>query len=283
MAHHLVTNSGVNMPKFIYGTAWKKDKTTELVIQAVRSGFRGIDTANQKRHYYEEDVGKALVCIYSDSKLSTKRENLFLQTKFTSESGQDISSIPYDINASLSEQVIQSLEGSLKHLKTDYIDSLVLHSPMSTHEKTMIVWRTLETFADKKVIRQIGISNIYDLNNLKQLWNDARIKPSVVQNHFASDTHYDKTIRNFCKENNIIYQSFWSLTANPHILKHKRVTDIAAKYQKTVEQIFFCFLMHIGIAPLTGTTNVEHMRTDLEALDMELTSEEISAIDSLLC
>ena len=281
--HQLVqTNAGINMPRFIYGTAWKKDRTQDLVIQAVRAGFRAIDTANQRRHYYEEDVGKALEELYADSNISIRREDLFLQTKFTSPSGQDPATIPYDKNSLLSLQVTQSFEGSLKHLKTQYIDSLVLHSPMSNHKDTMTVWRTLETLCDKKAIRQIGISNIYDVSSLRLIWNDARIKPSVVQNHFASDTQHDKTIRQFCNENNVIYQSFWSLTANPHVLKHAFVKEIASKYGKTVEQIFFCFLIKIGIAPLTGTSSIDHMKKDLEALNMELTSDEISTINSLL-
>jgi len=281
--HHLVkTNAKINMPRFIYGTAWKKDRTTSLVVQAVNAGFRAIDTANQRRHYYEEDVGKALEQLYADSNLSIKREDIFLQTKFTSPSGQDIATIPYDKSAPLSVQVTQSLEGSLKNLKTKYIDSLVLHSPMKNHKDTMIVWETLETFYDKKVIRQIGISNIYDVSSLRLIWNDSRVKPSVVQNHFASDTNHDKIIRQFCNENNIVYQSFWSLTANPHILKHATVKEIASKYGKTTEQVFFCFLIKIGIAPLTGTTSVDHMQKDLEALNMELTSNEISLLNSLL-
>ena len=284
-SHHLVqTNAGINMPRFIYGTAWKKERTQDLVEKAVRSGFRAIDTANQRRHYYEEDVGKALANIYLDSSLNIKREDIFLQTKFTSPSGQDPATIgmAYDKNASLNVKVAQSVESSLKHLNTNYIDSLVLHSPMSNHRDTMIVWRTLEEFVDKKVIKQIGISNIYDFSSLKLIWNEARVKPSVVQNHFANDTGYDKSIRQFCREKNIVYQSFWSLTANPLILNHPLVRNAASKYGKTVEQVFFCFLIKIGVAPLTGTSNVEHMKLDLQALEMELTSEEISNINSLL-
>ena len=282
LRHLVKTNGGIYMPRFIYGTAWKKDKTKELVVQAVSAGFRAIDTANQRRHYYEEDVGKALEHLYSDPNLKIRREDLFLQTKFTSPNGQDPATIPYDKNAPLSAKVAQSLEGSLKHLNTSYVDSLVLHSPMSTHGDTMTVWKTLEDFVDKQVIRQIGISNIYDVSSLKLIWSEARVKPSVVQNHFASDTDYDKEIRQFCKQNNIVYQSFWSLTANPHILKHTSLKEMAIKYGKTVEQVFFCFLISMGIAPLTGTSSLDHMRKDLEALNMDLTNDEISAIDSLL-
>ena len=181
-----------------------------------------------------------------------------------------------------SAQVTQSLEGSLKNLKTQYIDSLVLHSPMSNHKDTMTVWQTLETFYDKKILRQLRISNIYDVSTLKLIWNDARVKPAVVQNHFASDTNHDKKIRQFCSENNIVYQSFWSLTANPHILKHVSMREISSKYGKTVEQVFFCFLIKIGIVPLTGTCSIDHMEKDLESLNMELTSDEISTINLLL-
>ena len=77
-----------NLPKFLYGTAWKEDRTKDLVIKAIKSGFRGIDTANQRVHYYEEAVGNAVKLAIESG---IKREDLFLQTKFTYPSGQDSS------------------------------------------------------------------------------------------------------------------------------------------------------------------------------------------------
>ena len=126
--------------------------------------------------------------------------------------------MPYDRFSSLSDQVITSFHSSLKNLKTDYLDSYILHSPMKNFEDTMIVWRIFEDFVDQGKIRSIGISNTYNIEILKQLYDESRIKPSYLQNRFYKRSHYDIKIRQFCQEKIIKYQSFWTLTANPHIL-----------------------------------------------------------------
>src|SRR5258706_12715695 len=111
---------------FLYGTAWKEERTAALVELALRMGFRGIDTANQRRHYFETGVGEGLAAAYKTGVVT--REDLFLQTKFTYRQGQD-HRLPYDPAASLSDQVAQSMASSLEHLGTEYIDSFVLHGP----------------------------------------------------------------------------------------------------------------------------------------------------------
>src|SRR5919106_6290194 len=110
------TYNGVSVPAFVYGTAWKKEQTTRLVVMAVEAGFRGIDTANQLVHYDEAGVGEALLEL---AKKGIGREKLFLQTKFTSVNGQD-HRLPYDPKASLTAQVNQSFDSSLQHLHTDH-------------------------------------------------------------------------------------------------------------------------------------------------------------------
>jgi diketogulonate reductase-like aldo/keto reductase len=87
---------GVRVPRFLYGTAWKEDETQRLTELALRQGFRGIDTANQRRHYHEAAVGQA-VAVAVASGLAA-RDDLFLQTKFTFRSGQD-DRLPYDAKA----------------------------------------------------------------------------------------------------------------------------------------------------------------------------------------
>ena len=130
------------IPRLLYGTAWKKERTQELVELAVRTGFRGIDTACQPKHYFERGVGAALERLIADGVV--KREDIFLQTKYTPIGGQDPNDVPYDRTAPLPDQVAQSVAKSLDNLKTTYLDSLVLHSPLSSAEKTMEVWRAME-------------------------------------------------------------------------------------------------------------------------------------------
>src|SRR5580704_293527 len=103
------------IPDFVYGTAWKENRTAALSELALRVGFRGIDTANQRRHYVEAGVGEALAAAYRAGAVT--RADVFLQTKFTYRPGQD-HRLPYDPAARLAVQVAQSMASSLEHLGT---------------------------------------------------------------------------------------------------------------------------------------------------------------------
>ena len=269
----------MNIPKLIYGTAWKKDETARLVELAVKSGFRAIDTACQPRHYHEKGVGDALQSLY---KQGFKREEIFLETKFTPKDGQDINNIPYNPDDVLEKQVSDSFEVSLKNLQTSYLDSFVLHSPIFPFNHMMKVWKVMESFYEKEKTKNIGISNCYDIRVLKALYKEATVKPTILQNRFYKDSDYDKEIREFCKENSITYLGFWTLTANPHVLGSKEVINLARKYKKTQAQIFYRFLTQIGITPLNGTTSKEHMIEDLDIFSFELENDEIESIKILL-
>jgi len=262
------------MPPLLYGTAWKKEKTEALVRQALQAGFRGIDTACQPKHYHEPGVGAAIA--------GWRRADLFLQTKFTPVSGQDPKRIPYDPEAAPAEQVAQSFETSLRNLQTDYVDSLVLHSPCSRDEQTLEVWGAMERLVDRGQVRQLGISNCYRLETLRSLHRATRIKPTVVQNRFYAETDYDWQIRAFCREQKIAYQSFWTLTANPNLLADETVRLLSLKYQRSPAQILFRYLTQVDVVPLTGTTSEAHMREDLAIFEFVLTATEIGAINLLL-
>ena len=134
--------NNVTIPSFMYGTAWKKQATSQLVQLAVSSGFTAIDTANQIIHYDEARVGEALLAL---DKKGIKREKLFLQTKFTPAEGQDHRT-PYDASADITTQVGQSLENSLHHLRTDYLDSYLLHGPYSRGELGEEDWELLRYY-----------------------------------------------------------------------------------------------------------------------------------------
>lgn len=275
----VITTAGVKMPKLIYGTAWKKEQTTDLVVKAVEAGFKGIDTACQPKHYAEERVGEALH-ILKDKGI--KRETLYLQSKFTPLSGQDPDNIPYDKAASFSVQVEQSFAASQKNLQTDYLDALILHTPLFPFSHLLSVWRAMEGIQKRGGTRQLGISNCYDLSVLKKLYEQAEVKPAIVQNRFYSETDYDTELRQWSSEQGIIYQSFWSLTANPHLLGSDTIMALAIKHRKSEAQIFFAFLMAIGIVPLTGTTSQEHMREDITVFSLSLSSNDIDSIHKLL-
>lgn len=268
-------------PRIIYGTAWKKERTKELVELAVKTGFRAIDVACQPKHYNEPGVGHALLSLYEQGVVT--REDLFLQTKFTAVGGQDPDNIPYDKDSPLVEQVKESFRVSLSNLHTDYLDSLVLHSPMRALSDTLAVWKTFEEIYGKGGVRALGLSNTYDLHTLKAVYDAAEIKPTVLQNRFYAKSGHDVGIRKFCIDNNIHYESFWTLTGNREFLKTGVIPQLAAKYSKTNEQIFFAFVQSLSITPLSGTKSVEHMKQDLEvATAIHLTPEEVESINESL-
>lgn len=270
----------VPVPALIYGTAWKKEATAKWVQLAIESGFRGIDTACQPKHYHEAGVGVGIAnCIAK----GIGRAELYLQTKYTPINGHDPLRVPYDSTASLSEQVIQSFQVSLANLQTPYLDCLLLHSPLTDQEQMLEVWRAMESLYYRGKVKQLGLCNCYDAQQFEWLYQAVDIKPAVIQNRFYADTHYDQTIREFCQQQNVIYQSFWTLTANPGILADALIQGLAEKYQCSAAQLFFRYLTQIGIVPLTGTSSVTHMLEDLAIFNFYLTESECKTIERLLC
>jgi len=265
--------------QFIYGTAWKKEATTELVKLAVSAGFKAIDTANQLKHYSESLVGDALLQLYQEG---VQREQLFLQTKFTPVNSQG-DNIPYDPTADFATQVRTSFQSSLTHLHTDYIDSYLLHGPYLARglgSADLAVWKAIEDLYDTGKVKSIGVSN-FNIEQMILLTHEARIKPMTVQNRCYARYGWDKEVRIFCKDNDIIYQGFSLLTANLEVLQHHRLHEIAARVGKTPAQVIFRFCLHIGIVPLTGTNDEIHMQQDLEVYHFELTADEVLEIERL--
>jgi diketogulonate reductase-like aldo/keto reductase len=275
----LTAYNQVAIPPFIYGTAWKKDTTKQLVELAVASGFKGIDTANQLIHYQEALVGEALASL---EQKGIRRETLFVQTKFTPLGGQGGLS-PYDPGADLTTQVRQSFESSLIHLGTEYVDSYVLHAPLSRRrlgEADREVWSALESLYQSGKTRMIGVSNIM-AGQLAELCERAHIKPMVVQNRCFAALAWDQEVREICREHGILYQGFSLLTANREVLVDPEVRSIAERLRASPAQIVFAFATHIGMLPLTGTTSARHMKEDLEAQQLSLSAEEVRRIETI--
>ena len=267
-------------PGFLYGTAWKEDRTAALVEAALRAGFRGIDTANQRRHYFEAGVGEALKVVYRDGIVT--RADLFLQTKFTYRQGQD-HRLPYDPAASISLQVAQSMASSLEHLGTDYVDSYVLHGPSSNHEWTgqdSEAWQAMRKERDAGRTRWLGVSNV-SLHHLEHLRHSEPQLPAFVQNRCYARLGWDRDVRLFCREHKIIYQGFSLLTANMDAIHHPLLASIAERANAGLAQVVFAFARSIGILPLTGTSDIEHMKQDLASLQLLLPGDAVDAIESI--
>ena len=204
-----LTIQGVRVPSLMYGTAWKEEHTEALVGLALAAGFRAIDTANQRKHYFEAGVGAALRAS------GVARADLFLQTKFTSRSGQD-HRLPYDAAAEVATQVRQSFTSSLEHLGVDVIDSYVLHGPSAGqgwHHEDRATWRAMEELHGEGRARLLGVSNV-SLAQLSTLCQEASVAPAFVQNRCYARTGWDRDVRALCRDRGIVYQGFSLLTAN---------------------------------------------------------------------
>lgn len=275
----LTAYNNVPIPSFMYGTAWKKEATTQLVQLAVAAGFTAIDTANQLIHYQEALVGEALQAL---AKQGVTRDRLFLQTKFTSVGGQDHRT-PYDASADLTTQVRQSFDSSLAHLHTDYVDSYVLHGPYQRRglgDADWEVWAAIEGLYQAGKTKMIGISNV-TAQQLTLLCERTKHKPMVVQNRCYAALGWDKEVREICRTHNIIYQGFSLLTANGEFLVDPAVRAIATRLGAGLAQVIFRFATQIGMLPLTGTTNPQHMKEDLQAGQFTLSPEDIRRIETI--
>lgn len=275
----LTAYNNVSIPSFMYGTAWKKEATSRLVQVAVASGFKAIDTANQLIHYQEALVGEALQTL---AKQGITRESLFLQTKFTPANGQDHRT-PYDPSADFTTQVRQSFKSSLTHLHTDHIDSYVLHGPYQRWglgKADWEVWAAIEELYESGRVKMIGISNV-TADQLRELCAKGRHKPMVVQNRCYAALGWDQEVREICSTHGIIYQGFSLLTANREVLADPEVRAIAARLGTGVAQVIFRFAMQIGMLPLTGTTNPQHMKDDLQAGQLTLSQEDMRHIETV--
>lgn len=169
------------------------------------------------------------------------------------------------------EKVHQSVRSSLKSFTVQeqaepYLDSLVMHSPLDTTQETLTAWRTLESYVPHQ-IRNLGISNV-TLPILQAITREATVKPAVVQNRFHDHTGYEVDLRAFCKENDIIFQSFWTLSANPALVKSSPVANVARETGVDIPAAYYSLVLGLeGVTILDGTTNEGHMREDLEGIE----------------
>ena len=272
---------GVRVPRFFYGTAWKEDETARLTALALGQGFRGIDTANQRKHYHEAGVGHGIRDAVESGLVA--RDDLFLQTKFTFRRGQD-HRLPYDSKAPIPDQVAQSFARSLEHLGTDVIDSYVLHGPTSRAglgPDDWAAWRAMEAIHSSGRARQLGISNV-TLKQLQSLCKEARVRPRFVQNRCHAAPGWGRRIRQFCAANGVVYQGFSLLTANRKVTAHRQLIRMAERHGRTASQIVFRFAIDVGMVPLTGTTDAEHMREDLDVFHFRLEAKEVGIIETLI-
>lgn len=269
-----------SIPRLLYGTAWKEERTRALVLQALDCGFRGIDTANQRKHYHEVGVAEGVSDFLSRRGLD--RAALFLQSKFTHQDGQD-HRLPYDPRADIATQVEQSFASTLSHFQTNYLDSYVLHGPSSSTvltDEDWEAWRAMEGLATRGAARLLGISNVR-AGQLEALLEGAAVRPRFVQNRCYARRGWDREVRQLCARHGIIYQGFSLLTANPEVLGSGLVRTIGARAGLGPAQVIFAFALGVGMLPLIGSSSAAHLAADLAGAEVELLPEERSALERI--
>jgi diketogulonate reductase-like aldo/keto reductase len=272
---------GVQVPTFIYGTAWKEDATERLTLLALGHGFRGIDTANQRKHYHEAAVGAALA--KAGFTVPLRRKEVFLQSKFTFRAAQD-HRLPYDPSAAVASQVKESFASSLEHLGTDYLDSYLLHGPTRREgltDEDFEAWRAMEDLQRAGKALLIGVSNV-TAAQLEELHRGARVKPALVQNRCFARPQADRAVRAFCNANGMLYQGFSLLTAVRPLLMHPSMGALARKAGMTAEQAIFRFCLAQGMVTLSGTSSEQHMEDDMRVYDRALPPEDVDTILTLM-
>ncbi|MET0591433.1 MAG: aldo/keto reductase [Polyangiaceae bacterium] len=261
------------IPLFLYGTAWKEERTAELTRLALNAGFRGIDTANQRKHYVEEEVGAAIAAS------GIGRNELFLQTKYTYARGQD-HRLPYEASSPIADQVRQSFQSSLAHLGVEELDALLLHGPWNDSgwsPQDREAWQAMEKLYEAGRVRLLGISNVTK-DQLALLCQQASIAPAFVQNRCYARTGWDQEVRDLCRRHGIVYQGFSLLTANKKELGSATMTAMAKRLGATVPQLVFQFALEVGMLPLTGTSSRAHMEEDLKSADITLSADDLAVI-----
>jgi len=179
--------------------------------------------------------------------------------------------------------VAQSMASSLEHLGTDYVDSYVLHGPASGYgwtEHDAEVWAAMIKERDGGRTRLLGVSNV-SIRHLHQMVASGAEPPAFVQNRCFARLGWDRDVRAFCRERKIVYQGFSLLTANLEVLHSRRVGEIAARLRATTPQVVFRFALAVGMLPLTGTSDAEHMKQDLASRHLSLSADDVSAIERL--
>lgn len=254
---YITLNNGVKMPKLGYGVYQIDPAEAErCVLDAISVGYRSIDTA--QAYSNEEGVGNAIV------KCGIPREELFITTKvWISNSGY--------------EKAKTSIEESLRKLKTDYIDLLLIHQPFGDYYGT---YRAMEETYKAGKVKAIGVSNFYP-DRFIDIHHFAEIKPAINQ----VETHVfqqQKTAKEYLKKCGAQIESWGSFAEGKNdYFNNPVLKEIGAKHGKSAAQVALRFLMQSDVVVIPKSTHKERMEENFNVFDFTLTAEEMSAIEAL--
>ena len=254
---YVTLNNGVKMPKLGYGVYQTPPEETErCVLDAIRIGYRGIDTA--QAYGNEEGVGNAMV------KCGLPREDLFITTKIW------ISNYGY-------EKAKASIEESLKKLQTGYIDLLLLHQPFGDYYGA---YRAMEEAYKEGKVRAIGVSNFYPDRYL-DIFHFSEIKPAINQ----VETHVfqqQKVAKKYMEKHGTQIMSWGPFAEGKNdYFQNPVLKEIGAQYGKSVAQVALRFLLQSDVVVIPKSTHENRMKENFDVFDFALTEEDMKKIQAL--
>lgn len=254
---YTILSNGVRMPMLGYGVYQvTKEECERCVLDALKVGYRSIDTAQS--YFNEEEVGNAI------QKSVVPRDEIFLTTKVW------IEHYGY-------EECKKSVEVSMKKLKTDYIDLMLLHQPFGDYYGA---WRALEELYEAGKLRAIGISNFYP-DHMVDIASFSRIRPMV--NQIEIHPHNQQIAAKEWNERYGLQLEAWAPFGEGRggMFDLPDLKKIAEKYIKTVAQVILRWHLQRGIVVIPKSTHIERMEENFNVFDFELTSEDMDAIAAL--
>lgn len=248
-----ILNTGQSIPLVGLGT-WgiKSDDLVNVIPTALDLGYRHIDTA--RKYFNEEGVGLGI------KKSGLPREDIFVTTKLW------ITDFLRTKNA---------FEASLERLGLDYVDLYLIHWPFPFWTKA---WQELERIHKSGRAKSIGVSN-FSIKDLETMRKRYAIVPAVNQIEF-SPFFYKKDLIEYCQDQNIIVEAYSPLTRG-YRLDDPKIKGLALKYQKTVPQIILRWCLQHGLAVLPKSTNPEHLKSNLDLFNFEISAEDFAYLNSL--
>lgn len=253
------------MLSLIYGTRLGGQPS---VANALRKGYRAIDSGSIRTVHDEMKDGNDIQEALSNSTIS--RCNVLVQSKFSPWSMHK-HSVPFNQDDNPQLQVLKSFSRTINDLQLDYLDTYYLHRPFQSMADTMEAWRMMEQLVQRGVVRSLGLSQV-DYQCLVQVFDNAHVKPSNVQNRFTSHNTYDQKVIRFCAEHKIGYQIFGLFREeNRALLELPVIKDFADTEHVTPRSALMTLLLAAGemkdlqLAILDGTRDETHMRENVKA------------------
>ncbi|MVX65790.1 aldo/keto reductase [Clostridium chromiireducens] len=253
----ITLNNGVKIPQHGFGVYLIKEEEEgyNSINKALEVGYRSFDTAQ----LYENE--KLLGKILSES--GVKRSDLFITTKVA------------DFNQGY-DGTLRSVEQSLKDLKLDQIDLLLIHWPSKKH--FFETWNALEKLYDEKLVRAIGVSN-YEIHHLEELSSKSAIKPVI--NQVECHTYLtQEPLKDYLKDQSIAFEA-WSPLGRGAILNDNVINKIANKYDKSIAQIVIRWHLQKGNIVIPKSSTPSRIEENANVYDFNLADDEIKVIDSL--